>query len=44
MRRSRATIRAGYAAQRGLFSRLAGAAVGALGMSLLVASLREARR
>src|SRR5437016_4870708 len=39
---SRKAVQAGYAAQRSMFSRLAGAAVGALGFSLLVASLREA--
>jgi len=37
-------VQAGYAAQRGVFARVAGAVVGALGLSLLVASLREARR
>jgi threonine efflux protein len=41
---SRKSVQAGYAAQRGLFSRMSGAVVGALGLSLLVASLREARR
>ena len=41
---SRQTVQAGYALQRGLFARLAGAVVGALGLSLLVAALREARR
>ena len=41
---SRKTVQAGYAAQRGVFARLAGAVVGALGLSLLVASIREARR
>jgi len=41
---SRKVVQAGYAAQRGLFARLAGAVVGALGVSLLVASVREARR
>jgi threonine efflux protein len=41
---SRREVQAGYAAQRGLFARLAGAVVGALGLSLLVAALREARR
>ena len=40
---SRKAVQAGYAAQRGLLARLAGAVVGALGVSLLVASLREAR-
>lgn len=39
---SRKMVQAGYATQRGSFSRLAGAVVGALGLSLLVASLREA--
>lgn len=37
-------VQAGYAAQRGIVGRLAGAALGALGLSLLVASVREARR
>ncbi|WP_374562050.1 LysE family translocator [Ideonella sp.] len=41
---SRPRVRAGYAAQRGIVGRLAGAALGALGVSLLFASLREARR
>jgi threonine/homoserine/homoserine lactone efflux protein len=41
---SRKAVQAGYAAKVGLFARLAGAIVGALGMSLLVASLSEARR
>jgi threonine efflux protein len=37
-------MQAGYAAQRSLFARVAGAVVGSLGLSLLVASLGEARR
>jgi threonine efflux protein len=41
---SRRRVQAGYAAQRGIVGRLAGAALGALGLSLLFASLREARR
>jgi threonine/homoserine/homoserine lactone efflux protein len=41
---SRRRVQAGYAAQRGVVGRLAGAALGALGLSLLVASLREVRR
>jgi threonine/homoserine/homoserine lactone efflux protein len=41
---SRKAVQAGYAAQRGVFTRVAGAVVGALGLSLLFASLREARR
>jgi threonine efflux protein len=41
---SRRRVQAGYAAQRGIVGRLAGAALGALGVSLLFASLREARR
>lgn len=41
---SRRRVQASYAAQRGIVGRLAGAALGALGLSLLVASLREARR
>jgi threonine/homoserine/homoserine lactone efflux protein len=41
---SRKAVQTGYAAQRVVFSRVAGAVVGALGLSLLVASLREARR
>ena len=41
---SRKAVQAGYAAQRGVFARAAGAVVGALGLSLLIASLREARR
>jgi threonine efflux protein len=41
---SRKAVQAGYAAQRGVFARVAGAVVGGLGLSLLFASLREARR
>lgn len=41
---SRRRVQASYAAQRGIVGRIAGAALGALGLSLLVASLREARR
>jgi threonine efflux protein len=41
---SREAVQVGYAAQRGFFARVAGAVVGALGLSLLFASLREARR
>jgi threonine efflux protein len=41
---SRRAVQAGYAAQRRLFSRLAGAVVGVLGLSLLFASVREAHR
>jgi threonine efflux protein len=41
---SREAVQAGYAAQRGVFSRVAGAVVGGLGLSLLFASLREARK
>jgi len=37
-------VRAGYAMQRTLLGRVAGAVVGAFGASLLIASLREARR
>lgn len=40
---SRRAVQEGYAAHRGVFARLAGAVVGVLGLSLLVASLREAR-
>lgn len=40
---SHKAMQAGYAAQRGAFARLAGAVVGGLGLSLLVASVREAR-
>jgi len=39
---SRAAVQNGYAAHRRLFSRVAGAVVGALGLSMLVAALREA--
>lgn len=38
---SRAPVQSGYAAQSGLLSRLAGALLGALGVGLLIASLRE---
>lgn len=41
---SRRRVQASYAAQRGIVGRLAGAALGALGLGLLFASLREARR
>jgi threonine/homoserine/homoserine lactone efflux protein len=41
---SGARVRAGYAAQRNLLGRAASAIVGSLGLALLVASLREARR
>jgi threonine/homoserine/homoserine lactone efflux protein len=41
---SRQVVQAGYAAQRALLARAAGAIVGAVALSLLVASLREARR
>jgi len=41
---SRQRVRAGYAAQRGIVGRLAGAALGALGVGLLWSTLREARR
>jgi threonine/homoserine/homoserine lactone efflux protein len=41
---SRPVVRAGYARQKRLFARLAGAVVGGLGLSLLFASLTEARR
>ena len=41
---SRQTVQAGYAARREAFSRVAGTVVGTLGLSLLLASLREARR
>ena len=40
---SRKAIRLGYAHSAGCFARLASVIVGALGLSLLVASLREAR-
>ena len=41
---SRGVVQAGYAAQRDRFARAAGAVVGAVALSLLVTSLREARR
>ncbi len=41
---SRKRVQAGYAAKRELFARLSGALLGALGLTLLVTSLREARR
>ena len=41
---SRRRVQAGYAAQRGWLGRVACAALGALGVGLLVASVREARR
>ena len=41
---SRHVVQAGYAAQRDLLARAAGALVGAVALSLLVTSLREARR
>lgn len=41
---SRRAVQAGYARQRDLLGRVAGAVLGALGLSLLAASLREARR
>lgn len=41
---SRRVVRDGYAMQRGVMSRVAGALVGAVGMSLLLASVREGRR
>lgn len=41
---SRRRVQASYAAQRGWIGRVAGATLGALGIGLLVASLREARR
>ena len=41
---SRQVVQARYAARRDLFAHAAGAVVGALALSLLVASLREARR
>ena len=40
---SHKAVQAGYAAKRSLFARLAAAVVGGLGLSLLVASVREAR-
>jgi len=40
---SRQVVQAGYAAQRGVLARLAAAVVGGLGLSLLVASVRESR-
>lgn len=40
---SRPAVRAGYARQRALFSRSAGAIVGALGAAILISTLREAR-
>jgi threonine/homoserine/homoserine lactone efflux protein len=40
---SRKAVQVGYAAQRGLLARLAAVVVGGLGLSLLVASVREAR-
>lgn len=41
---SRSRIRAAYAAQRRLLNRAAGGVAGALGLGLLLASIREARR
>jgi threonine efflux protein len=41
---SRQVVQAGYAVQRDLFSRAAGAVIGALALTLLVTSLRDARR
>ena len=41
---SRRLVQRGYSAQRQVFARLAGAVVGGLALTLLVASLREARR
>ncbi len=41
---SRKVVQAGYGAHRDLLARAAGAVVGALALSLLVGSLREARR
>jgi threonine efflux protein len=40
---SRKSVQEGYAAKRGLFTRLAGALVGGLGLALLIASLRSAK-
>jgi threonine efflux protein len=40
---SRKSIQSGYSAKRGLFTRLAGAVVGGLGLALLVSSIRSAR-
>jgi len=40
---SRKSVQSGYAAKRTLFTRLAGAVVGGLGLALLLGSLRAAR-
>lgn len=41
---SRDSVRAGYARSRGTFNRIAAVAVGSLGLGLLFATLKEARR